>query len=277
MPDRTYRPGRRDPTRLATLRRRTVALARGRVRALVREVDVAADTTLAAFWGDEAGRLESLSRWLATATRRAFLAGNWWRVPLESAYTRGALRVHAKLSTRTRGRTAAKDAFLCLLLGPGEQGCSPSGPVANARPLRQRTWGLTRLRLLAQRFRQEVEGQADQTAQKALRAAADALAAGEEPRRVISRVTEALEAAKARLAALAQTELTRAHAEGELDACAAYGWDWVEVVAEWSGNRPCDRCTDADGEIYQIDDAYGVLPLHVGCRCSWEPTEDPDD
>jgi hypothetical protein len=37
----------------------------------------------------------------------------------------------------------------------------------------------------------------------------------------------------------------------------------------------CFRCEEAsDDGPYSIDDAEGLLPIHVGCRCAWVPVED---
>jgi len=74
----------------------------------------------------------------------------------------------------------------------------------------------------------------------------------------------------------AQTELTRAQAEGQLEALEELGEYDVTALVEWVTQRDdkvCPECYAMEGVIYTVADAKGVLPLHPNCRCAWLPVE----
>jgi 2'-5' RNA ligase len=66
----------------------------------------------------------------------------------------------------------------------------------------------------------------------------------------------------------------RAHAEGQLDSLKSLGVQQVGVSVEWSTAEDedvCELCSDMDGVVLDIDEARGLIPRHVSCRCSWAP------
>lgn len=70
---------------------------------------------------------------------------------------------------------------------------------------------------------------------------------------------------------IARTETMMAANQGTLD-----GYKQSSVVTEVEfyaamDERSCEDCDGMNGEIFSIDNAYGVLPLHPHCRCSWLP------
>lgn len=63
-----------------------------------------------------------------------------------------------------------------------------------------------------------------------------------------------------------------AHAEGQLDALEDLGVPQVAIEAEWvtaRDNKVCPRCKERDGQIYSIEEARGLIPLHRRCRCAF--------
>ncbi len=76
--------------------------------------------------------------------------------------------------------------------------------------------------------------------------------------------------------ALARTEIVRAHAEATLNrfedlGVAQVGAD-VEMEFTTAGDQKvCVQCQELEGVLFPIDDARGVIPVHIGCRCSWIP------
>lgn len=73
---------------------------------------------------------------------------------------------------------------------------------------------------------------------------------------------------------LARTEVVGAHAEGALNSYEEAGVEGVEVEAEFTtagDEAVCPLCEDLEGEVYTIDEARGVIPVHPNCRCAWVP------
>jgi SPP1 gp7 family putative phage head morphogenesis protein len=78
-----------------------------------------------------------------------------------------------------------------------------------------------------------------------------------------------------RATAIAQTEVTRAHAEGQLDSMIKLGVRYVEGIPEveftTAGDfRVCRLCGSLAGSRLPIDQARGKIPVHVRCRCAWK-------
>jgi hypothetical protein len=75
---------------------------------------------------------------------------------------------------------------------------------------------------------------------------------------------------------IARTEIINAHAEGQLDSFDMLGVEEVGVVAEWAtagDDRVCEECASIEGELFTVDEARGMIPLHPNCRCAWIPAE----
>lgn len=84
---------------------------------------------------------------------------------------------------------------------------------------------------------------------------------------------------KKRAIVIAQTEMARAYAEGQLDGFEAARVDTVQLFAEWStagDDRVCPKCQPMDGKILKIEEARGLIPLHPRCRCAWIPITPAD-
>jgi hypothetical protein len=64
---------------------------------------------------------------------------------------------------------------------------------------------------------------------------------------------------------LARTEIVNAHAVGQLNAFRMLGLEELGVMAEWStggDDRVCPDCGALEGEIFTVDEAEGMIPLH---------------
>ena len=79
---------------------------------------------------------------------------------------------------------------------------------------------------------------------------------------------------KLRADRIVRTEIVRAHAEGQLRGFEALGVDEIGILAEWSvagDDRVCPLCADMDGKVMTVEEAHGLIPFHVQCRCAWIP------
>ena len=148
------------------------------------------------------------------------------------------------------------------------------------------------LRIAQGRAREEVEAAKAATAAQEAEAKAaweKVLAARKEARAAEYAATRAAKAA-------ARTETPRAEAKAEKTKTAAVGAQAEAVETEAKNvvqllpkrllaigaeyvnvltagdDRVCFRCEDASEEgPYSLEEAQGILPLHVGCRCAWVP------
>jgi SPP1 gp7 family putative phage head morphogenesis protein len=137
---------------------------------------------------------------------------------------------------------------------------------------------MERVRFLAQRLRRELKGVTDATAQSIARSLADGLAKGKSPieiAKAIRRNVDGIGIARSRL--IAQTEVTRAVAEGAIDAMEDLGVSEVAVAVEWSTTgTPCPLCKALEGVVFSIKEIRGLIPRHPNCKCFPRPATKKD-
>lgn len=83
---------------------------------------------------------------------------------------------------------------------------------------------------------------------------------GDEKRLLIS--------SEARRLIIARTESTRVAAEGVLNNYESKDVNKVRFLASLS-NRTCPICEGLNGQIFNLNEARGVIPVHTSCRCTW--------
>jgi len=67
-----------------------------------------------------------------------------------------------------------------------------------------------------------------------------------------------------------RTETLRWFNEGKLEGHQQLGVSFVEYQAT-GDHRTCPDCEAYQGEVFSVEDAHGLLPLHCRCRCTWRP------
>lgn len=89
--------------------------------------------------------------------------------------------------------------------------------------------------------------------------------------KVVKDVTaDTIEKLKAIEKARLQDEVTKAAAEGKLDAYASVGVVSVMVAIDTvHDSRRCKRCGELDGMVLSIEQARALIPCHRNCRCMW--------
>ena len=73
---------------------------------------------------------------------------------------------------------------------------------------------------------------------------------------------------------LARTEIIRAYAESTLQEYKNWGVEGVTADVEFKtagDDRVCPECEDLDNQVFTLDEASGVIPVHTNCRCCWIP------
>jgi SPP1 gp7 family putative phage head morphogenesis protein len=74
--------------------------------------------------------------------------------------------------------------------------------------------------------------------------------------------------AESRPNVIARTETVRLANAGLLDNYKENGINKVRWLAALS-DRTCIQCESRNGEVHQLNESYGLIPLHPSCRCSW--------
>jgi SPP1 gp7 family putative phage head morphogenesis protein len=94
---------------------------------------------------------------------------------------------------------------------------------------------------------------------------------------IANRLTEIIaKASKNRAQAMARTEVVRAYNEAKLGVFDRNGVDEVsaDVEIKTAGDSDvCERCNALVGKRFTVDASKGIIPLHVLCRCSWQPAK----
>lgn len=76
--------------------------------------------------------------------------------------------------------------------------------------------------------------------------------------------------ARRRAEMLARTEIIRAHHQATIAEYQNWAVEGVVVQAEWmtaGDNRVCPQCLALEGEVFTLEQAMNMIPLHPSCRC----------
>lgn len=133
---------------------------------------------------------------------------------------------------------------------------------------------LNKIKLLAGRTLQELEGINARMSTIMTRILTDGLVRGLSGQQIAAEMAEEVQLAKGRVEGIVHTELVRAHAEGQLDAMQALGVQEVTAAVEWDtagDGKVCKLCKPLDGVVLKLDEARGMIPRHPRCRCAWRP------
>ena len=207
---------------------------------------------------DPAGKLEAFSEWLREALDAELLEiingspTGWQNSYVRAAYSRGL--EHAEAAMRAAGIDVPREAL---------------------RPTFSAPIHAEKVQLLFTRNFRELKGITDAVDQTLGRILSEGLATGQGPRETARRITRAVDTiGRNRSLTLARTETVRAHAEATLARFSQAGITEVEGKAEFvtaGDDRVCPDCQDLEGQIFTLERASGVIPVHPNCRCTWLP------
>jgi SPP1 gp7 family putative phage head morphogenesis protein len=132
-----------------------------------------------------------------------------------------------------------------------------------------------KLELLYTRTFEQLRGFTGQMAQDLSRVLTEGLAHGYSASKIARMAVKQVHGlTKRRALAITRTELIHAHAEGQLDSFESLGVYELNILAEIltaGDDRVCSICAALEGEVFTIEEARGLVPLHVQCRCCWRP------
>lgn len=278
-----------DPTRTVTLRRMFTARIKKRFELLKKEIQVAVEekdffglrpnlqhpmegvsppglTENAFSFKDfvgAAGKLNQFMSWLGTKVKQTIFSEAtldqpqraWWFQTTKEAFDKGQQRAFVDFN---KGKLAeigdAQKAALQAILG------QPDAPEP--------------VKILASRVYTELKGVTEAMSQRMARVLSDGLAQGKSPKQIADILSQEVEGiSKQRAEMIANTEIVRAHAEGQLNQLEKMGVAEAGVKVEWvvAKKGVCPLCAANAGKIYTVQEAHGLIPVHPNCRCTFVP------
>jgi hypothetical protein len=255
-----------DPTRTGLIRRGLIRALRARLAA-VREFTYGRIVSADAFgrgplalnttaWGALPGarQLTAFRAWFGELLDLNVFPDNWLDKYVRDAYRRGADRAFTQTRPAPQAspiQAALKDDYRRAVIDS------------------QR--GQQQYNLLYEKVYNNLEGLADRLRRDVAAAVATGIGAFDPPKKLMDRVDGAIKAANDNwIPEFANTEVTRAHAAGQL---ATFGWMGVQeltVLVEWLAQAgACPRCAARAGGLYTIEEAQDLIPFHKSCRCAW--------
>lgn len=284
-----------DPTRTTRLRSQFILALRARFNILKRELNELLITGDALgmrrpkpiflvnaeewrFLNDDR-KLESLKAWLRFKTGQLFLkqqaddsAQTWLGAYIKQAYEQGLKRANKDFRKPTGPISMKPEAGAAYQHGQLAEFMRQSlgGPVP-----------LERVRTLAARTFNDLQGVTEQMSTTISRTLLDGMVNGLSPRDIGWELNKVVDGYKNRGEAIARTEIIRGFNEGALDGLENLGAKAVGVMVEWSVSglgvtklrnpSPCPKCAPLAGLVLTIEEARGLLPRHPNCLCSIIP------
>lgn len=178
----------------------------------------------------------------------------WMADYVDSAFKKGILRAYIGVHSDALAKSPAwymgtKEGFLRTAFGQPET--------------------MSKIELIYTRAYNDLVGVTDAMGQKMSRILAEGLAKGEGPYKIARTMSNSIKnLTRTRAELIARTETIYAHAEGQLDAYELLGVENVNAEVEWTtagDGKVCDECASMEGQVYSIDEARGMIPLHPNC------------
>lgn len=214
------------------------------------------------------GKLQAFRDWLQGQVKARILIPSpdgqpgkpWTAKYIESAYKKGM--VNAFLSTKKKESAV-------------DQGFVDKSQDAFLRTAFAQPETTAKIELLSTRSFEELKGVSEVMSTQLNRALAQGLVDGSGALDIAKGMMETVDGiTEQRALLLARTETIHAHAEGQLDSFTELGVTELGIQSEWStagDDRVCPECDALEGQVFDVEDAHGMIPLHPGCRCAWLP------
>jgi hypothetical protein len=281
---------RMDPTRLTTLRRAFMAGFRGRLRRLKVRLREGLPRILTAGEGAES-MTRTLNSFLSREVTWALglvegMTQHWWDETVDRVYVKGIERAYDDARKGDRNSAAysgGRAEFIRSVLAIDLPNVSiPKLPTRNALTVNavqaRDVFGRLiseKAYILAERLGGEVKNLSQGLIQEIAREVTDGVSKGLSAKEIGAAIERRVDISLGRANRIAQTELTRIHAEGQLDAMQKLGVRGVQRQVEWilTSGISCELCQGKAGDILTVEQARGLIPLHPNCMCAWRPAE----
>lgn len=263
-------PLRSDPTRLirtravfCTLLGERIEILKERLKKLLIDDDALGliANTQWQFLSDS-DKVKEFKAWIDRQVEEVVVKGQdsagkvWWNKHVADAYQKGYKRSHKEAAKTYKNKTEEHKAAQKALIDAAKSSITEKADLLIARTYT------------------ELKGVSDETAKALTRILTDGLLSNKSINKIADEIEATLEGyTKSAARRVAQTELTRAHAEGQLDAIEKLGHKHVKIAVEWDtrdDGKVCKLCRDMDGKLIPVKEARGMLPRHPNCRCAFK-------
>ena len=205
-------------------------------------------------------KVAEFQKWLRTQIDRDILLGtesDVWEAYVRQGYIKGAGRSYQDFVQR---RLELRDTLEDTI---GFRAGTERGFL---QATVSRPESVEKVRLLAGRAYDDLEGVTAEMSTRMVRHLTDGLVQGKGPREIARELADDVDGiGLGRATTIARTELTRVHAEGQLDALEAMGVEEIGVMVEWKTAEDegvCPLCEPLEGVVLTIEEARGMLPRH---------------
>ncbi len=260
-----------DPSKTSLIRRKFVTDVNSRYRSVSSNLRIASTNIPILGKTNNFTVIQERLDWVQTFLNEQFnvtlLAGDWYKKYIEDAYTKGI----------RRGIRYTKGKELFWLDSSSAQGLEVSfiRQVSN----------LYTLKTLKQKTLSDLTTITQAVSGRILSDLSIALIKGESEKQIYSLIQNTLQKIGVqRSRTVARSEVVRAQSYGLLDAFQGFGVTKVKVAAEThktvtsnanveyissNDRKVCPLCQPFDGKIMTVQEAYGLIPVHPNCRCSF--------
>lgn len=211
--------------------------------------------------GTPAQKAEAFQRWLDQMLRQGILEENVIAGIARAAWQQGFVQ--------TGYLTGLKQADAKLRAAGLRIGRQRTNLISVLRQPRHRE----ALELLFANSREDLVGITRFVLSAGTRAARQGLRAGVASKEELARqINRQVGTGIKRARILARTAIVEAHADATLNRFEEQGLEEVEAVAEFAtagDDRVCPECAGLEGEVFTVEEARGIIPVHAGCRCAW--------
>jgi HK97 family phage portal protein len=223
------------------------------------------------YWRGYVTRAEAFEKRMASALKEMFSAQESEALAKLHAGSRDLIDKEEAKVAYSRLATPILTDLMKMTLDNGRELIKPKPVHTEAAPpekppLNQSAlaWLLTRIGWAAESIGEETE-----------RLLSEALAAGFEAGEGIPDLAKRVQVVfdscdKRRSILIARTETISASAQGAIEGYKEAEIDQAEFLAALD-DRTCEDCDSMNGEIFELDDTTGVIPIHPDCRCCWIP------
>lgn len=220
-------------------------------------------------------KIKAFQEWIKAQLKQEIASTNeeeLWKRYIEAGYKKGAGRAFDDTRRSSDTVLGSSKEKLDFYAGTRDEFLRSSF----AQPV-----SVDRVKILAGRAFDELEGVTDSMATRMSRELTDGLVEGSSPREIAKDLAKEVDIGLDRSIVIARTEIIRAHSEGQLSSLKKLGVKKLGVQVEWlatDDKKTCPICADMEGTVVDIDKASGMIPRHPNCRCTWIPlVESPDD
>lgn len=211
-------------------------------------------------WLRQQEKMELLEIHIRPGTRRG--EAFWADTFIASAYRKGIVKAYAELSkAKIPGYDKEIDKGVNISFGG--------------------RFHSDRIEMLYSRNYRELEGVTAEIDNVITRILSQGMAEGRNPREIARQITDKTsKIERQRAVTIARTEITRSHAEANLNEYQAANTQFeLNLLSEFltvGDEKVCARCQDLERDNpYSIDSARGIIPVHPNCRCTWIPVLEP--